>query len=266
MARDKARPKIRWRLWLAVLAWSAISVSTAMALHRAYRFVLTDPQFVLSGEQRGALSLEGVKYASRWKLMRVFHGDYGRSVFAMPLAERRRRLLGVDWVEDASVGRIWPNRIVVRISERRPVAFVSLPFHGGSNSPARFLLIDSQGVLLDPPPKAQFAFPVLTGTTEDQTDAERRIRVWAMLRLLEDLGPSAQNVSEVNASVPDDLTMVAQVEGRLLEFRLGHGNYARRFQNFLVHYPEIHKRTPGVRSFDLRLDDRITAKEPQGRS
>ena len=38
----------------------------------------------------------------------------------MPLAERRRRLLAIDWVEDASVSRLWPNRVLVRITERKP--------------------------------------------------------------------------------------------------------------------------------------------------
>ena len=263
MAREKARSGIRWRLWLTALAWCAVFVSSAVAALRAHHFVLTDPEFALSAEQRGAITLQGAAYSSRNRLLRVFSADYGRSIFAVPLAERRRRLLAVDWVEDASVSRIWPNRLLVRITERKPVAFVSLPFHGGSNSPARFLLVDAQGVLLDPPSRAQFAFPVLTGLTEDQTEPERRVRVRAMLQLLDDLGPSAQNISEVNAAAPDDLTVVAQVEGRLLELKLGDGNYARRFQNFLLHYPEIHKRAANVKTFDLRLDDRITAKEQQ---
>jgi len=55
--------------------------------------------------------------------------------------------------------------------------------------------------------------------------------------------------------------VVAQVEGRPLELQLGDGSYARRLQNFLLHYPEIRKHTANVKTFDLRLDDRITAKE-----
>jgi len=263
MAREKARSGIRWRLWLTASAWVVLFVSSAVAARKAHHFVLTDPEFALSAEQRGAVTVQGAVYSSRNRLLRVFSADYGRSIFAVPLAERRRRLLAADWVEDASVSRIWPNRLLVRITERRPVAFVSLPFHGGSNAPARFLLVDAQGVLLDPPPRARFAFPVLTGLTEDQTEPERRVRVHAMLHLLDDLGPSAQNISEINAAAPDDLTVVAQVEGRLLELKLGDGNYARRFQNFLLHYPEIHKRAASVKTFDLRLDDRITAKEQQ---
>ena len=262
-AREKARTQIRWRLWLTVLAWCAVFVSSAVAARKAHNYVLRDPQFTLSSEPRDAVTLQGVRYASRYKLLRLFAADYGRSIFAVPLAERRRRLLAVDWVGDASVSRVWPNRLVVRITERQPVAFASLPFHRGAGAPSRFLLVDAQGVLLDPPARAQFAFPILNGLTEDQTDAERRVRVRAMVRLLDDLGPAAQNISEINAGAPDDLSVEAQVEGRVLELQLGDGNYAKRFQNFLLHYPEIRKHAANVKAFDLRLDDRITAKEPQ---
>ena len=261
MAREKARPAIRWRLWVIVAAWCAVVLSIALAARKTYQYLLSDPQFTFSSEQRGSFAVEGAIYASRPRLSRVFAVDYGRSIFAVPLAERRRRLLAVDWVEDASVSRLWPNRLLVRITERRPVAFVSLPFHSGANSPSHFLLIDAQGVLLDPPPRAQFAFPVLTGLTEDQTEPERRVRVRAMLALLDELGPAGQNISEINAAAPDDLSVVIQVEGRLIELKLGDGNYAKRLQSFLLHYPEIRRRTAAATSFDLRLEDRITVKE-----
>jgi len=262
MPREKARPSFRWRLWLTVCVWCAIFVSSAVAARQAHRYVLGDPQFMLSSEDPTALSVQGITYTARAKLLRIFAGDYGRSIFAVPLDERRRRLLAIDWVEDASVSRIWPNRLLVRITERHPVAFVSLPLHGATGSAARFLLVDAQGVLLDPPLRAQFAFPVLTGLTDDQTDSERRVRVRAMQSLMDDMGPAGQNISEIDAAVPDDLTVVAQVEGRPLQLKLGDGNYAKRLQTFLLHYPDIRKHAANVTTFDLRLDDRIiTGKE-----
>jgi len=261
MAREKARRPFPWRTWLMAAFWCGVFVSTGWAAREAHRYVLRDTQFILSAEQRQALTIVGDRYASRAKLQRVFAADFGRSIFAVPLDERRRRLLAIDWVEDASVSRIWPNRLLVRITERTPVAFVNLPLRG-PGSPARFLLVDAQGVLLDPPLRAQFAFPVLTGLTEDQTDAERRVRVRAMQNLMADLGPSGQNISEINVAVPDDLTAIAQVEARPIQLKLGDGNYGKRMQNFLLNYPEMHKRAPDVTSFDLRLDDRITAEEP----
>jgi hypothetical protein len=42
---------------------------------------------------------------------------------------------------------------------------------------------------------------------------------------------------------------------------LGDANYGRRYQNFLGHFQEIEQRLPRARTFDLRLEDRITAKE-----
>jgi hypothetical protein len=51
------------------------------------------------------------------------------------------------------------------------------------------------------------------------------------------------------------------VESRAIDLILGDANFARRYQNFLNHYPEIRKRSPEVKTFDLRLDDRITAKD-----
>ena len=64
MAREKARPQFRWGLWLTVFAWCAIFVSSAVAARAAHRYVLADPQFILSSEDRNALILKGVTYAA----------------------------------------------------------------------------------------------------------------------------------------------------------------------------------------------------------
>jgi hypothetical protein len=46
-----------------------------------------------------------------------------------------------------------------------------------------------------------------------------------------------------------------------VELLVGDSNFGARYQNFLNHYPEIKKHSPDVKVFDLRLDDRITAKD-----
>jgi cell division protein FtsQ len=207
----------------------------------------------LSRDRKDALTIQGLSYASRSKVQRIFAADFDHSVFAVPLAERRRRLLAVDWVEDASVSRVWPDRLVVRITERKPVAFVF--FRSG------VLLIDSHGVLLEPPAQAQFAFPVLSGIREDEAEDQRRENVRTFLRVLEELGVLAKDISEVDAYDSDNIRMVAHVDNRAVALTMGDGNFARRYQSFLNHYPEIRKRSPNAKAFDLRLDDRITVKE-----
>jgi cell division protein FtsQ len=253
MARESKSKSFPWGwVWGGALVL-VFGVSTAFAGLKLRRFVLTDSQFILSRDHKDALTVQGVHYATRSRILRIFAPDFGRSVFLTPLEERRRALLAIDWVEDASISRIAPDRLTVRIRERQPVAFVSFP--------SGVLLIDRTGVLLDPPAQAQFAFPVLSGVRDTDSAAERRERVRTFLRVQEDMGYLAKDISEVDASDPDDVRLVAQVGNRALEFLMGDSDFGRRYQNFLNHYPEIQKHSPEVKVFDLRLDDRITAKE-----
>lgn len=255
MAREvkKQSGGIKWRITFAILICGAVGVSTAVAGYRASLFVASDPRFTLSHDRKDAITILGLTYASRAKVQRVFAGDFDRSIFSVPLSERRRRLMAIDWVEDASVSRVWPDRVVIRIRERKPVAFVS--FRSGP------LLIDAQGVLLEQPALGQFSFPVLAGVKEEESEAERRVHVRAFLQLQEEMGYLAKEISEVDASDPENVRIVAQVDRKVVKLFLGEGNYAQRFQNFLTHYPEIRRGSPQARVFDLRLDGRITVKE-----
>ena len=150
----------------------------------------------------------------------------GRSIYLMPLAERRRRLLAIDWVEDASVSRIWPNRILVRITERKPVAFVNLPVPENSRA-SRLALIDAEGVFSGPAAAGSISFPGPQGVTEQQTEADRRLRVEAMQRPAGRtraagegcLGNQRRRTSKTCGSSP-------QVDGRAVELELGDGGFA----------------------------------------
>src|SRR6202041_2288758 len=101
-----------------------VAASTALAAIRTRAHVLADPAYQLSRERKDAVQIQGMVYASHSKVARVFAADYEHSIFSISLDERRRRLLAIDWIEDASVARIWPNRLIVRVRERQPVAFV----------------------------------------------------------------------------------------------------------------------------------------------
>ena len=255
----KAAPpkRFNWRLGLAILTGLLLFVSTALATRRVQSLLLSDDRFVLARDGAGALGIriEGNRYASSDRIALVFAQDINRSIFSVPLAERRRRLLAIDWIEDASVLRIWPNRLIVKVRERHPVAFARLSV--GVAGQFRYMLIDAQGVLLGVP-RRRFDFPVLIGVTEEQEESDRRDRVQSMQQLLRDLGtPATAMISEVNASTPHDIRVSATVNGRPVELWLGDGNYLARFQNFTNHFDEILRRSEGASVFDLRLDDRI---------
>jgi cell division protein FtsQ len=262
MAKEKEKRSLfdSWRIWATAFTWLAVCVSTAIAARKVESFVSNDPKFTLSAERRDAIIIQGVKYASRMQVARVFAVDLGRSIYLIPVAERRRRLLAIDWIQGAAVSRIWPNRLLVRITERTPVAFINVPLAESARA-SRLALIDAEGVFLDPPAKVRFNFPILRGVSEQHTEAARRVRVRAMQRLLEDLGTMAKDVSEINAASTDDMRIVAQVSGRTLELELGDGDFASRLKEFVSHYPEIQRKSPRATSFDLRMENNIIAKD-----
>jgi cell division protein FtsQ len=160
----------------------------------------------------------------------------------------------VDWVKDAAVARVWPNRLLVNVSERTPVAFVTL-------APSRFGLIDEDGVIL-PPATDRFHLPVLTGVHRGDSQEDRRKRVRRMMDLMASLGAASADIAEVDAADPSDLKVKQPANGRMITLLLGDRNFAARYQNFANHYGEIRQKLPGAATLDLRLEDRITVVDP----
>lgn len=251
------KPRFRYRLWITIGLCLVAFASTAWGTKTVRDFLSTDPRFVLRpslpGVKNQGIAVLGATYTSVGSVQQVFAQDYGRSIFQVNIAERRRRLMAIDWIEDASVSRVWPNRIYVRIMERRPVAYVNVPHRA-------FLLVDAEGVLLSPPPRANFEFPILNGVWIDQSEADRKLRVQAALRLLDDLGPAAKDVSEVNAASPEDMRVTTEIQGKAVELWLGDSNFGQRYRNFTEHLADIRAGSPRAGIFDLRIDDRITAR------
>jgi cell division protein FtsQ len=267
-SRTGAKPR-RTLAMRVLLRYGGIAIAAGVVLSGCIyasesfeRFLIRDPRFFLPGPadyglESPNLELHGVKYASRRQILRIFDADYGRSLYLFPLATRRKTLLGMRWVHNASVARIWPNRVIVQITERKPAAFIRLP----AESMVRWALIDDEGVILDPPVKATFQLPVLSGVTARESQEQRGVHVRRMQRLMKELGPLADNVSEVDASDLDDLRITEQAGGGAVSLMLGDRNFSSRLRNFLDHYPDIHRKMPQATSFDLRLDDRITGLE-----
>jgi cell division protein FtsQ len=269
MAQDAATKKRRTVSTRAILRYAGVAALMCLALtgaiyasQRVEQFLIRDPRFFLPGPADYGLEspnvqLNGIRYASRTRILRLFDEDYGRSIYLFPLAARRKALLNVNWVHDASLVRVWPDRVVVYVSERKPVAFIKLP----AGDITRWALIDDEGVILEPPQRAPFRLPVLAGILTGESPDKRAKRVKRMQQLMRDVGTLADNVSEVDASDLDDLKISGQVHGRSVSLLMGDRNFSSRLKNFLDHFPDIHRKMPKSATFDLRLDDRITALE-----
>src|SRR5260370_1426691 len=232
--KDQVRRALaRFVLWALVgcFALSGVVWSEQQFEH----FLLSDPRFILPppadiGQDSPNLRIEGVLFANRAQIVRVFANDLGRSVYMLPLADRRKALLRLSWVKDDTVVRLWPNRIEVHITERRPVAFVDI----GTECISRYSLIDGDGVILEPPERNyRFDLPTITGVRLGEKAAVRSARVGRMPALLKDLGPLADSVSRSDVPDLEHLKVTVPMQDRAIILILCDRNFHDRLQHCL---------------------------------
>lgn len=68
------------------------------------------------------VTLEGRAETAQDEIVRMLGIKRGTLMFYVDVDEARARLEALPWVKSAEVRRVWPNRIHVRVVERKPVA------------------------------------------------------------------------------------------------------------------------------------------------
>ena len=189
------------------------------------------------------------------QVLEVFASDIDRNIFFVPLAERKKQLEDIPWVESAAVMRLYPNRLKVALRERTPVAYVAV------NS--RIALIDAHGVIMDMPAARQsaFSFPVIVGTSDTEPLSTRAARMKIYAELMKQLDSTGArysgDLSEVDLSDPDDVkATVSDPKGAVL-VHLGSANFLERFQVYVAHVQEWRAQFARLDSVDLRYDGQV---------
>jgi len=199
----------------------------------------------------------GAKNVSRAQVLDVFSSDIDRNTFFVPLAERKKQLQDIPWVESATVMRLLPNRLSIALNERTPVAFVEIDSH--------IALIDAHGVVL-PMPAGQsaggsYSFPVIVGMTEAEPLSTLAARMKIYRRLINELDTSGSNysrdLSDVDLNDPDDVKVtVADPQGAVL-VHLGSSSFLERFQIYRAHVQEWRTQFQPLKSVDLRYQHQV---------
>ncbi|MCC7154387.1 MAG: FtsQ-type POTRA domain-containing protein [Bryobacterales bacterium] len=249
-ARQSAASVVRFTL-LTLIVVVTVFGGGYMAW-RFDQFLRDDERFILSSERPGVdtpIELTGVRNASKASILRAFAVDRGRSLYLMNLQDRRKQILGVEWVRDASVRRVWPNRVTVAVQERVPVAVV--PF-------SSTLLIDAEGYLLTPHGKVPPQYPVLNGLRERDGIELRRDRVQRMLVVLQELNAYRKDILALDVGSGENVKLVYQHGATPITLLMGSERYKERLANLLANFDSVRDRLTEDPVLDLRLDERIT--------
>ncbi|MGI4757529.1 MAG: cell division protein FtsQ/DivIB [Janthinobacterium lividum] len=247
--------------------WIAVGVGSLLCLLAlaggatlAGRYLTASPKFRIPSSQ--FITVVGNNHLTRAQMLSVFGEDVDRSVFHVPMEQRRAQLEAMPWVEHATVMRLLPNRLRVQITERVPVAFVR---QGGTIG-----LADANGVLLDIPPdtpgNAGYSFPVVTGLKAEDTAASRAERMKLYTAFLKDLdsngkGTSGQ-LSEIDLSDPEDVKALVPDHNSEILVHFGTENFLSRFQKFQEHLVEWRTQYPRLSGVDMRYERQVVLQMP----
>ena len=201
------------------------------------------------------IEVRGNHNVSLAQVIDAIGGDIERNIFFVSVADQKKQLEAIPWIQSASVMRLLPNRLRIDIHERTPVAFVEVN--------RRIALIDAQGVIMDMPQGAQstFSFPVIVGMSDNDPLSTRAARMKIYADLINQLDSTGANysheLSEVDVSNPDDVkATVADPKGAVL-MHLRSPNFLGPYQLYIAHVQEWRTEFPRLDSVDLRFDGQV---------
>jgi len=246
-----------WKRVLIISLAAFACLSTAYAVDHLLR---SGESFAFAGSGSG-LRLTGLQYVPPAAVENVFESDHGKSVYEIPLEARRSGLLEIPWVEEATVMRIWPNRICVDTRETAPIAWLRVPLARGFETTK---LIDRQGTILDTPEGAKFLLPVATGISAEMPQPDRQARMELFQRLISDLDSEtpqySEQISEVDLSDPRNARVSTIHEGTVVELQMGEEFLRHRYEVYLQHADQWKAEFGTIRSIDLRFKDQVVIK------
>lgn len=183
---------------------------------------------------------------------------FGLKILRLSLEDVGKQVEAIPWVHSATLTRVLPNHLVIRVVERQPVAYANV---GGHVS-----LVDSEGIFLDKPESVYFDFPVITGLDPKAGSEECKTRIALYQDFMREVGAeivhSGWVMSEVDLSDGDDLKALL-VQGReTLQVHFGHENFLPHFHTFLALLPELRKSATPLDSVDLRYRNQVVVNPP----
>ena len=279
MKRGALPRRVAARARTAVLLAVALGV-LGTAAYQVHEFAMHSGRFRIRNESD--IELAGEAPNSSAPVMEKMREVLGRNIFLISVAERKRELEKIPWVESATVMRLWPNRLRVLVKERTPVAFVAIG--------ERIGLIDFQGVVMEMSPgvRDNYAFSVIRGMAESDPLSTRAPRMRTFARLVRELdgdqggtGPRAggesgsvdgasggvssspgkvqysRNLEEVDLSDPEDVKITVKGPSGPILLHLGNENFLPRFMIYLSNVQKWEHDRGRLESVDLRYGRQV---------
>lgn len=234
-----------------------LCISLGSVVYVTLDFLLRSPKFNLAiREIRGLRNVPENQILMKLKAVE----DQNRNVISLDLDEIRRSLEQIPWIRSVVVRRVLPDKLIIEVTERVPIAFARVDH-------ATFL-VDDQGVLLESDSEYphEFDFPVITGLeagVEAEALVRNKKRVTLYQKLIQALDGNgaglSKDLSEVRLQDPGSLAVLLNDDSVLVI--LGTEQLDQRFRRYLGMSSQIKQKFPQVDTVDLRFQDQVIIKQ-----
>ncbi len=198
------------------------------------------------------VDLNECEHVTRDEVVGMLGGTASGNIWSLSTEEIGTRLRSHPFVRDVAVRKVFPDRLVVRVSERTPLAMINLD---------SLYYVDREGV----PFKRLTAYdaknyPILTGFSRKELQARDPVTVRNLRRTISLLqraqdGPFSRNLSEVHFDVQEGFTLVRRDDG--LQMKIGTVEPEEAMRRIEEALPKLAKLDPTPGIVDLRTEGRI---------
>jgi len=228
--------------------------SLAAAMIWAYAFILSSPYFRIR-----ETVVRGCKELTEKDVLAVAALPSGANLLAFNLEKTAHAIRRNPWIKEVFVGRELPDRIVIEVRERQPIAVLK--------QQDGLFLVDKEGLRFKRVEQADDVdLPVLTGA-EESSETERALFAQS-LALLNFLGrmqafPSPAEVSEVHRDTVMGLSLFT-TNGLCLT--LGFDGFETKLQRLSAVLEDLEKRNQrtGLTSIDLSDPAKVNVRRRGG--
>lgn len=227
----------------------AIVVLSSLMIY-FYSVLISVPYFEIK-----EISVRGLKELTEKDVLASAEIKPAQNLLAINTDAVIRRVTANQWVKNVYIGRELPNRLVLEVQERSPLALVKQ----GSD----FYLMDGEGFVFKKLGKSdQVDLPVLTGfNVQDKTKTPLFL---SMLNLLKTVSSSSHyaylgTISEIHI---DDVFGLSLISGTGLYLKLGVGGFESKLKKLTLVLADLEQRgiKNGYLCIDLSDESKVTVQ------